>query len=255
VLHQNLTLRRVTKIRVVAEDLLLATINRGTPMYILVIEDDLALSEALVEILESQSYKVDQAFDGDVAWDLMNTCSYDLLLLDLNLPGLDGISLCHRLRSSQNSCPVLMLTARDTSQDKIRGLDVGADAYMVKPFSWDELNAQIRALLRRNHLSNSAILTWELLSLNPLTYEVRYQQTEVRLTPKEFAILKLLIQQGRRVLSRQFILESVWETSQWPGEEGVKSHLKTLRAKLAKAGAPKDFIQTIHGFGYQLKQF
>lgn len=223
-------------------------------MRILVIEDDLALSESLVEILESQHYQVDQAYDGETAWQRIHSHDYDLLLLDLNLPGLDGISLCQRLRSSQKSCPVLMLTARDTSQDKVRGLDVGADAYMVKPFSWDELNAQIRALLRRNQRENSENLTWGLLSLNPLTYEVRYRQSDIRLTPKEFAILKLLIQHGRRVLSRQFILETIWECHQWPGEEGVKSHLKVLRAKLVKAGAPKDLIQTVHGIGYRLKQ-
>ncbi|MEY2976996.1 MAG: response regulator transcription factor [Prochlorotrichaceae cyanobacterium] len=221
-------------------------------MHILVVEDDRALSESLVEILESQNYQVDQAFDGDTAWYQINAETYDLLLLDLNLPGLDGLSLCQRLRSVQKSCPVLMLTARDTSHDKVRGLDVGADAYMVKPFSWDELNAQIRALLRRNQTPHSAILTWGFLSLNPLTYEVRYQQTEIRLTPKEFSILQLLMQQGRRVLSRQFIVENVWDSTQWPSEAGVKSHLKALRAKLTKAGAPQDFIRTVHGVGYQL---
>ncbi|MGA1263081.1 MAG: response regulator transcription factor [Prochlorothrix sp.] len=223
-------------------------------MHILVIEDDRALAESLAELLMSQNYQVDQAHDGETAWQQINARPYDLLLLDLNLPELDGLSLCKRLRLSQYTCPILMLTARDTSQDKVRGLDVGADAYMVKPFSWDELSAQIRALLRRNPGSKAGTLSWGPLSLNPLTYEVRYQNTEIRLTPKEFAILELLMNQGRRVLSRQFILETVWEFNQWPGEEGVKSHLKALRAKLTQAGAPKDFIQTVHGVGYRLKK-
>lgn len=221
-------------------------------MRILLVEDDRHLSASLSEALEAMQYTVDVAMDGATAWQQMLLLPYDLMLMDVTLPCIDGLTLCQRMRSHSIDSPVLMLTARDTSQDKIAGLDAGADAYMVKPFDLAELTAQIRALLRRGQTSASTTLLWGALRLNPNTFEVTYQDTPLRLTPKEFAILDLLIRHGRRVLSRHFILESIWQMDDPPGEETVKAHLKALRQKLRKVGAPRNFVETVHGLGYRL---
>ncbi|MEL6327364.1 MAG: response regulator transcription factor, partial [Cyanobacteria bacterium J06626_23] len=179
-------------------------------MRLLLIEDDRQLAESLTEVLEAQRYVVDVVKDGEAGWCQMQLAEYDLTLLDVTLPCLDGIQLCQRMRSRGINLPVLMLTARDTSQDKVRGLDAGADAYMVKPFDLSELLAQIRAMLRRGSASVSTVLSWGMLVLDPITYEVSYNRQPLRLTPKEFSILELLLNNGRRVLSRSFILESLW---------------------------------------------
>lgn len=221
-------------------------------MRILLVEDDHLLAVSLSEALEAQRYTVDIAPDGEIAWQQMTLLPYDLMLMDVTLPQVDGLTLCQRMRSHGVASPVLMLTARDTSSDKVAGLDAGADAYMVKPFDLPELIAQIRALLRRGKMAQPTALEWGGLRLNPTTYEVTYQDSPIRLTPKEFAILELLLRHGRRVLSRHFILESIWHLDDPPGEETVKAHLKALRQKLRKAGAPRDFIETVHGLGYRL---
>lgn len=221
-------------------------------MRILLVEDDRHLSASLAEALEAMRYTVDIATDGEAAWQQMTMMPYDLMLMDVTLPCVDGLKLCQRMRSHSIDSPVLMLTARDTRQDKIAGLDAGADAYMVKPFDLAELTAQIRALLRRGQTSASTTLRWGALQLNPNTYEAAYQDQSLRLTPKEFAILDLLMRHGRRVLSRYFILESIWQMDDPPGEETVKAHLKSLRQKLRQAGAPRNFVETVHGLGYRL---
>ncbi|MEO1069937.1 MAG: response regulator transcription factor [Cyanobacteria bacterium J06638_6] len=222
-------------------------------MRILLVEDDHHLAVSLSEALEAQRYTVDVAHDGAMAWQHMTLLPYDLMLLDVTLPLVDGLTLCQRLRSHGVSSPVLLLTARDTSTDKVAGLDAGADAYMVKPFDLSELIAQIRALLRRGQMTQPTTLQWGDLELNPTTYDVTYQETPIRLTPKEFAILELLMRHGRRVLSRHFILESIWQLEDPPGEETVKAHLKALRQKLHKAGAQRHLIETVHGLGYRLR--
>ncbi|NEZ60813.1 response regulator transcription factor [Adonisia turfae] len=222
-------------------------------MRLLLVEDDSQLAESLTEVLEAQRYVVDAVKDGESGWSQVQLMDYDLTLMDVTLPYLDGIRLCQRLRSHGYELPVLMLTARDTSQDKVRGLDSGADAYMVKPFDLSELLAQIRALLRRGSAQSPMVLVWEKLSLDPSTYEVNYNKHALRLTPKEFSILELLLRNGRRVLSRSFILESLWSMKSPPDEETVKAHIKSLRNKLKVAGAPKTLIETVHGVGYRLQ--
>ncbi|MEM9266475.1 MAG: response regulator transcription factor [Cyanobacteria bacterium P01_F01_bin.13] len=222
-------------------------------MRLLLVEDDVQLAESLTEVLEAQRYVVDTVKDGESGWSQMQLMDYDLTLMDVTLPYLDGIQLCQRLRNHGYQLPVLMLTARDTSQDKVRGLDSGADAYMVKPFNLSELLAQIRALLRRGNSQSPMALIWDSLSLDPNTYEVSYNKQPLRLTPKEFSILELLMRNGRRVLSRSFILESLWSMKSPPDEETVKAHIKSLRNKLKVAGASKTFIETVHGVGYRLQ--
>lgn len=222
-------------------------------MRILLVEDELPLAEALAESLTDQLYTVDVVTDGEAAWEQIKTHSYDLVLLDVMLPKLDGVSLCRRLRSHAYSIPILMSTARDTSTDKVIGLDAGADDYMVKPIDLPELLARIRALLRRSGTSSSPILEWGELRLDPATYEVSYTEQNLRLTAKEYSLLELLLRNGRRILSRSAIIEHIWSFENPPEELTVKAHIKSLRQKLRAVGAPNDFIETVHGIGYRLK--
>ncbi len=223
-------------------------------MRILLVEDNARLAEALLEALTDQLYVVDVVKDGEFAWDQVKANAYDLILLDVMLPKLDGISLCQRLRHHGYSLPILMLTARDTSTDKVNGLDAGADDYVVKPFDLQELLARIRALLRRGSSTSPPILAWGKLFLNPSTYEVTYLDVPLQLTPKEFSLLELLLRNGRRVLSRAVIIDSLWKSESSPEEDTVKAHVKSLRQKLRTVAAPEDFIETVHGLGYRLKQ-
>jgi DNA-binding response OmpR family regulator len=188
-----------------------------------------------------------------MAWEQTKGLIYDLVLLDVTLPRLDGICLCQQLRDRGYPSPILMLTARDTSLDKVIGLDAGADAYMVKPFNLQELMAQIRALLRRGQSGTAPVLAWGDLQLNPSSYEVTYNRSPIHLTPKEFALMEAMLRYGKRVLSRTAIVEHVWNWQDSPEEDTIKTYVKNLRAKLKAAGAPKDFIETVHGLGYRLK--
>lgn len=225
-------------------------------MRVLVVEDDLHLAEVLTEALSDRAYSVDAVKDGESAWNWISSVSYDLIVLDVTLPKLDGISLCRRLRTAPNNgtTPVLMLTARDTVADKILGLDAGADDYMVKPFDLEELMARVRALLRRGTLSTPSTITCGELQINPEMHDVTYSGELMQLTPKEYALIELLATSGRRILSRSSIIDRIWSLQDPPTEETVKSHIKGLRQKLRNAGAPEDFIETVHGVGYRLKQ-
>lgn len=223
-------------------------------MRVLVVEDDVQLAEMLTEALTTRQYSVDVAFDGEIARDWVETLTYDLILLDITLPKLDGIRFCRFLRDRQSTVPIMMLTARDTIADKITGLDAGADDYMVKPFDLEELMARIRALLRRGSTTTRSILAWGTLQLDASTLDVRYGETPISLTPKEYALLELLVANGRRIMSRPGIIERLWSLDDAPTEEAVKFHIKTLRHKLKAAGAPDDLIETVHGLGYRLKQ-
>ncbi len=224
-------------------------------MRILVVEDDVQIADLLAEALANRQYMVDTAHDGAVGWDWLQRLEYDLVVLDLTLPKLSGIELCQKLRDYNIPTPVLMLTARDTISDKIVGLDAGADAYIVKPFDLEELMAQIRALLRRSgSLAPSPKMCWGQLCLDSSTYDVRYGDRPLALTPKEYALLELLVTNGRRVLSRPGIIERLWSFDESPTEEAVKTHIRTLRQKLRVAGTPDDLIETVHGLGYRMKQ-
>ncbi|MBE9181546.1 response regulator transcription factor [Oculatella sp. LEGE 06141] len=223
-------------------------------MRILVVEDDMQLADMLTEALTNRQYAVDVAHDGESAWDWIEMLDYDLVLLDITLPKISGLRFCQKLRDRNFPIPVLMLTARDTIADKIIGLDAGADDYMVKPFDLEELMARIRALLRRGSATTRLSLCWGSLCLNPSTYEVTYEDQLILLTPKEYALLELLVSNGRRVLSRPGIIERLWSMDEAPTEEAVKFHIKTLRQKLRTAGAPEDLVETVHGLGYRMKQ-
>jgi two-component system, OmpR family, response regulator len=222
-------------------------------MRILLIEDNCQIAQPLTEALEKQHYTVDRAADGEIGWQYIEGVTYDLILLDLMLPKIDGITLCRQLRSKGLTTPVLMLTAKDTSIDRVLGLDVGADDYVVKPFDLPELFARIRALLRRGNIGVSPILTWEQLELNPSNFIARYQEHILKLTSKEYAILELLLRTGDRILSRSAIINRLWDFDDPPHEDAVKFHIKELRKKLKLAGAPVNLIETVYGLGYRLK--
>ena len=223
-------------------------------MKILLVEDDERIARALAEALSDQNCAVDIAIDGEEGWAYVEAYQYSLILLDWMLPKLDGIHFCQRLRQRGLHTPVLLLTAKDTSTDKVIGLDAGADDYVVKPFDLQELMARIRALLRRGNSTLPPMMEWGKLRLDPGTTEVVYGNQPLHLTPKEYQLIELFLRQGRRTLNRSTILEQLWTSEEPPGEETVKVHIRSLRQKLAAAGAT-DFIETVYGLGYRLKQF
>jgi DNA-binding response OmpR family regulator len=223
-------------------------------MRILLVEDDVRLAETLAEALSDQRYVVDIAIDGESGWQQVRLVTYDLLLVDVMLPELNGFGFCQRLRSHGYNMPVLILTACDTVSDEITGLDMGADDYMVKPVDLQKLFARVRALLRRGSVISPPVLEWGGLRLNPSTYEVSYGDEPIHLTPKEYGLLELLLRNGRRVLSRSVMIEHVWSLEAPPEEHAVKVHIRGLRQKLKAAGASQDFIETVHSLGYRLQQ-
>ncbi|NEO99793.1 MAG: response regulator transcription factor [Symploca sp. SIO2E9] len=223
-------------------------------MRILLVEDDERITDALAEDLSDQHYAIDVAYDGEEGWELATAFTYDLILLDIMLPKMDGITICQKLRSQGYSTPVLMLTARDTIDDKVVGLDAGADDYLVKPFDLQELSARIRALLRRGNSTSPPVLEWGKLRLDPSTCEVFYEERLLPLSPKEYSLLEFFLRSGRRVFSRAQILEHLWPFERLPEEATVKAHIRGLRQKLEAAGAPSDLIETVYGLGYRLKE-
>ena len=222
-------------------------------MRILLVEDDIGLADVLAEALGDYGYAVDVVHDGEMGLEQATREDYSTILLDVNLPKLDGIQLCQRLRSRGSTVPILLITARDANIDKVIGLDAGADDYVVKPVDLLELMARIRALMRRGSVSAETNLVWGDLILDPSSHEVTYNGKELELTPKEFSLLELFLRSGKRVLSRPAIISHLWATEEPPSEEAVKAHIKYLRQKLRMIGAPNDFIETIRGLGYRLK--
>jgi DNA-binding response OmpR family regulator/HPt (histidine-containing phosphotransfer) domain-containing protein len=222
-------------------------------MKILVVEDDLLVADALFGMLSRHNYAVEIAHDGQAGLDCIEAFNYDLLLLDVILPKLDGISLCRHVRSRGYLMPILLLTSKDSKHDRAVGLDAGADDYVVKPFDPEELSARIRALLRRGNDNSQPILTWKGLSLDPRNCEVTYQHQILSLTPKEYALLELFLRHSQRLFSCGSILEHLWSYEETPSEEAVRTHIKGLRHKLKAVGAPHDLVETVYGIGYRLK--
>lgn len=221
-------------------------------MKILIVEDDNRIAQPLAEDLRHQNHAVDIALDGEIGWDCIQAAEYELILLDVMLPKLDGIKLCQRIRSRGSTAYILMLTARDTTHDKVVGLDAGADDYLIKPFELEELAARIRALARRSREVQQSVLTHGKLTLDPGNCTVQYSQSPLDLTPKEYMILELFLKNPTQVLTRGSILDRLWTFDEISGEQTVKTHLTNLRRKLKDAGAPPKFIETVYGLGYRL---
>lgn len=223
-------------------------------MRLLLIEDDERIADALSEDLSDQNYTVDVVYDGQTGWDYAEMTPYDLILLDVMLPKIDGITLCRQLRQIGIQTPILLLTAKDAIRDRVLGLDAGADDYLVKPFDLQELGARIRALLRRNDTTAPPILQWQQLQLDPGLCTVTYNQAPLELSPKEYSLLEFFLRHPRRVFNRAQLLDHLWPFESQPDEATVKAHIRGLRQKLSAIGAPKDVIETVYGLGYRLKQ-
>lgn len=222
-------------------------------MKILLIEDDALIAAPLAKALIDQHYAVDVAKDGQVGWELLESFTYDLILLDVMLPKLDGISLCRQLRSQGNQTPILLLTAHDSSTDRVMGLDAGADDYVAKPFNLEELLARIRALLRRGGAALPPLLKWRNLNLDPSICEVTCNSQSVRLTPKEYGLLELFLRNPHRIFSTGALIDHIWSFEESPTEDTIRSHIKGLRQKLKAAGVLDDPIETVYGIGYRLR--
>lgn len=222
-------------------------------MKILVVEDDELIAQTLSAILSMYRYAVEVVNDGQSALEMLEAFEFDVVLLDIILPKLSGLEVCKQARAKGIQVPILMLTARDSSQDKAAGLDAGADDYLVKPFDHEELIARVRALFRRGRRTQPSMLNFGELTLEPESCEVKYDQKNVRLTPKEYSMLELFLRNPTRVYSCGMILEHVWTHEETPGEEAVRTHIKGLRQKLKSAGGDADLITTVYGIGYRLK--
>ena len=227
-------------------------------MRLLVVEDEPDLADALARGLRREGYAVDVAHDGEDGYVKAQVYPYDLVCLDLGLPGLDGRAICRRLRagSRRDGAPpprILILTARDTVEDRISGLDDGADDYLVKPFAFGELVARIRVLLRRDTPQTGALLRVGELELDTSRHEARRGGSPLSLTPKEFALLHYLMSRAGEVVSEGNLLAHVWDENADPRTRTVRVTVMTLRRKLAAAGDGSQPIETVVGAGYRLR--
>lgn len=223
-------------------------------MKILVVEDEPTLNKIIAKRLKIEVYSVDSAFNGKEALQYLDAAEYDLLIVDIMMPEMDGLTLVKKIRERSKTIPVLFLTALDSTRDKVTGLDAGGDDYLVKPFEFEELLARIRSLLRRSRSGGQASPQLQLLDLvlDPRTHQVTRAGKDIALTPKEFAILEYLLRNQGTVLSRQQILEHAWDFSYEGYSNMVDVYIKTLRQKIDKDFEPK-LLQTVRGTGYVLK--
>jgi len=218
-------------------------------MHILLVEDELKMARALRRGLEQEGHSVDSAPDGDDALSRGVEFEYDAIVLDVMLPGRDGFSICRELRARDRWAPVLMLTARDAVEDRIRGLDAGADDYLVKPFAFGELLARLRALVRRGVSERPAVLTVGDVELDPAAHTVTRDGSLVDLSVREFSLLEFLMRHAGEVVSRTRILEQVWDVNYDSFSNVVDVYVGYVRRKLEQPfGRP--FIRTVRGVGY-----
>ncbi len=221
-------------------------------MRILLVDDDESIVKILTNVLLKQNYVVDVAMDGKTGWEFIESFQYDLVLLDVMLPKLDGINFCRRLREQKNPVLVMLLTARDTINDKLVGLDSGADDYVIKPFNVQELAARIRALIRRGSTSSSVVLTCGDLHLDPNLHEVTYKQKLIKFSRKEYLLVELFIRNQKRVYSCRDIVDHLWSfDDEPPNESTVRSHIKNIRRELKAVGAD-NLLETVYGQGYKI---
>ena len=222
-------------------------------MRILVVEDEHKIANALKKGLEQESYAVDVCYTGQDGLDMAETEEYDLLILDLMLPEVDGITITKTLREHKNHTSILILTAKGDISEKIVGLDSGADDYLTKPFSFEELLARVRALSRRPRTVLSSTLTVGDLSLDPATFEVKRGSQEITLSSKEFSLLEYLMRNSGKIVSKDKIINHVWDYDSDVLPNTVEVYIKYLRNKIDKPFPhARPLIQTVRGFGYKL---
>jgi len=221
-------------------------------MKILVVEDEHLIATSIKKGLEQEHYVVDLAFDGEEGLDLASSGDYDLILLDLMLPKIDGLKICHQLRQDEIHTPILMLTAKSQLEDKITGLDSGADDYLTKPFAFEELLARVRALARRpQNTTTTEILTVGDLSLNVSNYEVIRASKNISLSSKEYSLLECLMRHAGQILSKDQLIQHVWSYESDILPNTVEVYIRNLRQKIDKNFSQK-LIKTIRGFGYKI---
>lgn len=222
-------------------------------MRILVVEDEKKLASLIKKVLEKEKYAVDVAYDGQESLDYALTYPYDVIILDILLPKKDGLEVIRELRSKKILTPVLMLTAKDAVEDKILGLDLGADDYLTKPFDFGELLARIRALVRRETADKPSVLQAADLSLDPRTYTAKRAGKIIRLTSREYSLLEFLLRRKNQVLTRDMIIDHVWDSTFESMTNIVDVYIRYLRRKMDTGFSPK-LIHTIRGIGYMLKE-
>ena len=222
-------------------------------MRLLLIEDQKKLVLYLKKGLENKSFAVDFAYDGEKGLKMAMFEEYDLIILDLMLPQMNGLQICKILREKKVDTPILMLTAKDGTDDKIAGLDIGADDYLAKPFSFDELLARIRALLRRPQKKDSEILTGQDISIDLATHLIKKSEEKIYFTLKEFSVLEYLLRNKGRVLNREQIIDHCWDFNLDSFTNNVDVYIKRIRKKLDEKNLEK-YIQTIYGLGYKFKE-
>jgi two-component system response regulator MprA len=220
---------------------------------VLVVDDEPAVRDALRRALTLEGYEVDLAADGIEGVTAAATRGPDAIVLDVLMPGLDGLEVCRRLRESGDRTPILMLTARDEVQDRVAGLDAGADDYLVKPFALEELNARLRALVRRSVGGDADVLRFGELALDTRTREVTRGDRPIDLTRTEFSLLELFLLNPRQVLSRAQIFDRVWGYDFGPSTNALEVYIGYLRRKL-EAGGESRLIHTVRGVGYALRE-
>jgi len=221
-------------------------------MQVLIVEDEAKLAEILKKGLLEQHYSADIARDGEEALYKFSVNEYDLILLDLMIPHVDGITVCKTIRQTNKHIPILILTARDDTEDKIKGLDAGADDYVVKPFSFAELSARIRALLRRGNKADPVILQVADITLDPASKKVTRNNKPIILTAREYALLEYFMRNPNKILSKTQLLEHVWDYNYEGLSNVVEAYVKYLRSKLRINNLSKDPIQTVRGLGYRM---
>jgi DNA-binding response OmpR family regulator len=220
---------------------------------ILVVEDEASMAELLRKGLEEEHHLVIAASDGRAALEIASSTDLDVILLDVMLPSMDGIEVARRLRSENNHTPVVMLTARDSVPDIVRGLDVGADDYLIKPFSWVELLARLRASARRGPVPRPVQMQVADLVLDPATHRVFRAEREIRLTVTEFRLLEFLMRRAGRVITRRTLIEAVWWDFEDVEENTLDAFISLLRNKVDKEYRRK-LIHTVRGIGYSLRE-
>jgi DNA-binding response OmpR family regulator len=220
-------------------------------MHILLVEDNRRLSESLRKTLEEDGYAVDPAYDGLDGEEMGQVAGYDIIILDIMLPGKNGLEVCRELRNRRVSTPILMLTARDALDDRVQGLDSGADDYLVKPFEVDELRARIRALLRRDSTSKTGSLQVADLVLDPAAHTVQRAGQLIELTAKEFSLLEYLMRHPNHLVTREMAEGHLWSYDHVVASNVVDVYIRRLRSKIDEP-SPVKLLETVRGAGYRL---
>ncbi len=223
-------------------------------MKILIIEDDKRIATVMQKGLKEEGFTVDITHTAEDGEYMVEENPYDCIVLDLNLPDKDGLQICKKIRDSQNRTPVIMVTARTSLEDRVKGLNTGADDYLTKPFAFSELVARIRAVIRRNTTQKLPNYKLDDLSLDPVKHIVRRDKDEIVLTAKEFSLLEFLLAHQGEVVTRTMILEHVWDYNYDGLSNVVDVFIKTLRKKLKQAGKKTSLIHTVHGVGYKMEK-